>query len=119
MPTVKEKVAVEWQEPTAEAHWRRGRPPAEASALEAAVRTELEDDAAQRDVLVIFRRDGIRWRVQAEYGDQRAMAADADPRSTLELTRRAVEALRRAGVQAEPGFPGDPHAPSLRVGPVE
>lgn len=115
MPRGREKLAIRWQEPTTEAHWEDARPPAEAPALEAAVRAALEHDAGERGLHVIFRRDGTRWRVQAEYGD----AADADPRSSLELTRHAVEALRRAGVQAEPGFPADPNQQSLPVGPTE
>jgi hypothetical protein len=119
MPRVREKLAIRWQEPTTEAHWHDARPPAEAPALEAAVRAALEHDAGERDLRVIFRRDGTRWRVQAEYGDALGSAADADPRSSLELTRRAVEALRRAGVQAEPGFPADPNQQSLPVGPTE
>jgi hypothetical protein len=119
MPNVRERLAIRWQEPTTEAHWVDARPPAEAPALEAAVRAALEHDAGERELRVIFRRDGTRWRVQAEFGDAVGAAADADPRSTLDLTRHVVEALRRTGVQAEPGFPADPNELHLPVGPTE
>ena len=119
MPKVRETLAIRWQEPTTEAHWQNAPPPQEGPALEAAVRAALEEEGSGRDVLVTFRRDGTRWRVQAELGSERGPSPDADPRSSLELTRRAVEALRRAGVQAEPGFPADPNKPSLPVGPTE
>lgn len=114
-----ERVAIQWQRPAAEAHWEHAEAPAEADALEEAVRASLEDAAADRDVLVIFRRDGARWRVQAELGHAHGASPDANPRSTLDLTRRVVAAVRRAGFQAEPGFPGDLHEAALRVGPVE
>jgi len=119
MANVTEKVAIRWQKPAAEAHWEPAKPPAEADALEAAVRASLEDAATDRDVLVIFRRDGARWRVQAELGHAHGASPEAYPRSTLDLTRRVVAAVRRAGFQAEPGFPGDLHEAVLRVGPVE
>jgi hypothetical protein len=119
MPKAGERLAIRWQKPSAEAHWVDTDPPAEAPALEAAVRAALEPLAAGRELLVVFRRDGTRWRVQAELGNARGASPDADPRSTLDLTRRAVEALRRAGFQAEPGFPADPNEPGLAVGPTE
>lgn len=118
MPRLRERLAIRWQEPTTEARWQDVPPPQEGPALEAAVRAALEE-GAEREVLVTFRRDGTRWRVQAEFGDGRGPSPDADPRSSLDLTRRAVEALRRAGVQAEPGFPADPNEHSLPVGPTE
>lgn len=113
------ELMIRWQEPTTEAHWQDTAPPAAAGRLEAAVREALEGEAEGRELLVILRRDGGRWRVVAEFGDSHGAAADADPRSTLDLTRRAVEALRRAGVQAEPGFPADANEPNLPVGPTE
>jgi hypothetical protein len=119
MPKAREKLAIRWQEPTTEARWQDARPPQEGPALEAAVRAALEGEGGDRRVLVTFRRDGTRWRVQADLGDERGPSADADPRSSLDLTRRAVEALRRAGIQAEPGFPADPNEPRLPVGPTE
>ena len=119
MTHVREKLTIQWQKPTTEAHFAPEDPPADAPALEAAVRSALEHEAGDRDLLVVFRRDGTRWRVQAEFGDGHGASPDADPRSTLELTRRAVEAVRRAGFQAEPGFPADPNEPVLPVGPVE
>ena len=119
MTQVREKLTIQWQKPTTEAHFAPEEPPEEAGQLEGAVRSALEHHAPDREVLVIFRRDGTRWRVQAEFGDDRGASPDADPRSTLELTRRAVEAVRRAGFQAEPGFPADPNEPRLAVSPVE
>ncbi|HET8644501.1 MAG TPA: hypothetical protein VFO85_03365 [Vicinamibacteria bacterium] len=119
MAQVRQTLRVKWQEPIAEAHWQDAQPPADAATLEAAVREALEAESGERELLVIFRRDGTRWRVMAEFGDAVGAAADADPRSTLDLTRLAVEALRRAGVQAEPGFPADPNELNLPVGPTE
>jgi hypothetical protein len=119
MPSVDERVSVLWQEPTTEAHWRTAAPPEEAATLEDAVRSALGGEAVEHEVLVIFRRDGTRWRVQAEYGGALGASPDADTRSTLDLTRKVVEALRRAGVPAEPGFSGDPHEPRLPVEPLE
>jgi len=119
MANVTQKVSFHWQKPSAEAHWEAAEPPAEADDLEAAVRASLEDAPGTHDVLVILRRDGARWRVQAEYGDAHHASPDATPTTTLELTRRVVGAVRRAGFQAEPGFPGDLHEAAMRVGPTE
>jgi len=119
MAQVREKLTIQWQKPTTEAHFAPEEPPAEAAQLEAAVRGALEGHGHDREVLVVFRRDGTRWRVQAEFGDGHGASPDADPRSTLELTRRAVEAVRRAGFQAEPGFSGDPNEPELPLNPLE
>jgi hypothetical protein len=119
MAQVREKLTIQWQKPATEAHFVPEEPPAEAAQLEAAVRGALDHQAGERELLVVFRRDGTRWRVQAEFGDGHGASPDADPRSTLDLTRRAVEAVRRAGFQAEPGFPGDPNEPELPVNPVE
>ena len=107
MATVEEHVTIRFQKPTSEAHWADADPPPEAPALEGAVRAAL---AGQGDDLrVLFRQDGTRWRVQVESG--------LEP--SRDLTQRAVEALRRAGYQTEPGFPADPAQPQLPVGEVE
>jgi hypothetical protein len=119
MAQVREKLTIQWQKPTTEAHFAAEEPPAEAEQLESAVRGALDGQGGDREVLVVFRRDGTRWRVQAELGNGHGASPDADPRSTLELTRRAVEAVRRAGFQAEPGFPADPNEPELAVNPLE
>lgn len=99
-----------WQRPRGEAEWEAGPAPADAVPLESIARESL-GDVAER-VTVTFRPDGVRWRVQAE-------APDLEPRHTLDLTRRVVNALRREGHAAEPGFPGDAHEPPLPVDPVE
>lgn len=111
MAMTTDAVTFEWEQPTTEAAWEAATPPPEADELERICRGALAEAGADH-VRVIFRRDGLRWRVLAE-------TPSHDGREAHGPTQAVVQALRSAGIKAEPGFPADPHEPKLPVNPVE